>query len=213
MLSYNRAGLREAQDDAVRQNVTQRALCIAGVASLMAAACVTINVYFPAGEVKDAADQVIEGVWKPGQEGGGGPGAGSLMLRIAAATLEFLVAPAEAADVNIDISSPPVKKIRDSMTARHSQLAPYYSSGAIGLTQDAMIDVRDLAAVPLPERNSLRKLVADENADRQALYREIARANGHPEWEGDIRQIFAKRWIDKKQAGWYYRGADGQWRK
>jgi uncharacterized protein YdbL (DUF1318 family) len=76
-----------------------------------------------------------------------------------------------------------------------------------------MIDVRDLAAVPLPERNALRKLVADENADRQALYREIARANGHPEWEGDIRQIFAKRWIEKKQAGWYYRGADGQWRK
>src|SRR5262245_2535558 len=172
MLSYNRAGLREGQDDAVRP----KALCIAGAASLLLAACVTINVYFPAGEVKDAADQVIEGVWKPGQEGAGGPPSGSLMLRIASAALELLVPRAEAADVNIDISSPPVKKIRDSMAARHSQLAPYYSSGAIGLTQDAMIEVRDLAAVPLPERNALRKLVADENADRQALYHEIARA-------------------------------------
>lgn len=191
----------------------QKLLCIAGLGSLLLGACVTINVYFPAGEVKDAADQVIEGVWKPGQDGTGGPGTGSLMLRIASATLALLVAPAQAAEVNIDISSPAVKKIRDSMTARHSQLAPYYGSGAIGLTQDAMIDVRDLAAVPLPQRNTLRKLVSDENADRQALYREIARANGHAEWEGDIRQVFAKRWINKKQPGWYYRGADGQWHK
>jgi hypothetical protein len=193
--------------------VRQKLLCIAGLTSLLLGACVTINVYFPAGEVKDAADQVIEGVWKPAPEGGGGPGTGSLMLRIASATLGLVVAPAQAADVNIDINSPAVKKIRDSMTARHGQLAPYYDSGAIGLTQDATIDVRDLAAVPLPERNTVRKLVADENADRQALYREIARANGHPEWEGDIRQVFAKRWIEKKKPGWYYRGADGQWHK
>jgi uncharacterized protein YdbL (DUF1318 family) len=162
--------------------------------------------------VRDAADQVIEDVWKPGTEGAGaGPGTG--MLQFAAAALALVVAPAQAAEVNIDVSSPPVKKIRDSMAARHKQLAPYYGSGAIGLTQDALIEVRDLSAVPLPERNAVRKLVADENADRQALYREIARANGHPEWEGDIRQVFAKRWIDKKQPNWYYVGSDGQWRK
>ena len=190
----------------------QKLLCAVGLAGLALAACVTINVYFPAGEMRDAADQVIDGVWKPGTEGAGaGPGSG--MLHFAAAALALVIAPAEAADVNVDISSPPVKKIRDSMAARHKQLAPYYTSGAIGLTQDALIEVRDLSAVPLQERNTVRKLVADENADRQALYREIARANGHPEWEGDIRQVFAKRWIDKKQANWYYVGPDGQWRK
>jgi uncharacterized protein YdbL (DUF1318 family) len=192
--------------------VRQKLLVTVGLAGLVLAACVTINVYFPAGEVRDAADQVIDDVWKPGTDGAGaGPGAG--MLQLAAAALALVVAPADAAEVDIDISSPPVKKIRDTMAARHKQLAPYYGSGAIGLTQDALIEIRDLSAVPLPERNTVRKLVADENADRQALYREIARANGHPEWEGDIRQVFAKRWIDKKQAGWYYVGPDGQWRK
>jgi uncharacterized protein YdbL (DUF1318 family) len=192
--------------------VRHKLLCAVGLAGLALAACVTINVYFPAGEMRDAADQVIDGVWKPGTEGAGaGPGSG--MLYFAAAALALVVAPAEAADVNVDISSPPVKKIRDSMAARHKQLAPYYTSGAIGLTQDALIEVRELSAVPLQERNTVRKLVADENADRQALYREIARANGHPEWEGDIRQVFAKRWINKKQANWYYVGPDGQWTK
>jgi len=192
--------------------VRQKLFFTVGLAGFALAACVTINVYFPAGEVRDAADQVIEDVWKPGTEGAGaGPGTG--MLQFAAAALALVVAPAQAAEVNIDVSSPPVKKIRDSMATRHKQLAPYYGSGAIGLTQDALIEVRDLSAVPLPERNAVRKLVADENADRQALYREIARANGHPEWEGDIRQVFAKRWIDKKQPKWYYVGSDGQWRK
>jgi uncharacterized protein YdbL (DUF1318 family) len=180
-------------------------------AALLLAACVTINVYFPAGEVQDAADEVIEGVWKPGEPRASA--AGSLLLRAAAAALALVVPAAQAAEVDIDISSPAVKKIRDSMTARHARLAPYYASGAVGLTRDALIDVRDLSAVALPERNTLRKLVADENADRQALYREIARANGHPEWEGDIRQVFARRWIEKKEPGWYYVAADGQWRQ
>jgi uncharacterized protein YdbL (DUF1318 family) len=193
--------------------VKPKSLTALGVAGLLVAACVTINVYFPASQVEQAADEVIEGVWKPGDHPAGGAGTGSLTLRLAAAALAVLVAPARAAEVDIDISSPAVKKIRDSMAARHRQLARYYDSGAIGLTQDALIDVRDLSAVPLPERNALRKLVADENADRQALYREIARANGHPEWEGDIRQVFARRWIEKKQPGWHYTGPDGQWRQ
>jgi len=40
--------------------VRQKLLCVAGLASLLLGACVTINVYFPAGEVKAAADQVID---------------------------------------------------------------------------------------------------------------------------------------------------------
>ena len=55
--------------------------------------------------------------------------------------------------------------------------------------------------MPLPERNAARKLVADENADRANLYREIAAANGHPEWEADIRTTFAERWVSKAARG------------
>jgi len=46
---------------------------------------------------------------------------------------------------------------------------------------------------------------------RAALYREIARANGKPEWENDIRATFAQRWIEKAQAGWYYQNTSGAW--
>ena len=100
------------------------------------------------------------------------------------------------------------------MNARHSQsLQPYWNSGAIGLTADAMVEVRDLGSVPLPERTRLRKLVSDENADREALYREIARANGHPDWEDQIRATFAERWIAKANRGWYFRDSKGNWQR
>jgi hypothetical protein len=118
---------------------------------------------------------------------------------------------AAAAEPNIDISSPAVQQIKASMESRHGSLAPHYGSGAVGLTHDGMVAVRDANAVPLAERNNVKKLVADENADRSALYREIAVANGHPEWEGDIRKTFAERWVAKAQSGWFYQDGSGAW--
>jgi uncharacterized protein YdbL (DUF1318 family) len=52
-------------------------------------------------------------------------------------------------------------------------------------------------------------LVAAENKDRSALYAEIARANGHPEWKADIQSTFAKRWINKASKGWWYNTGSG----
>jgi uncharacterized protein YdbL (DUF1318 family) len=76
-----------------------------------------------------------------------------------------------------------------------------------------LVEVRDQNLIPLPERNAARKLVADENADRANLYREIASANGHPEWEADIRKTFAERWSSKAAAGWYYQDSSGTWKQ
>jgi uncharacterized protein YdbL (DUF1318 family) len=54
-------------------------------------------------------------------------------------------------------------------------------------------------------------LITQGNQDRAALYREIARANGKPEWEDEIRATFAQRWIERAPAGWYYQDASGAW--
>ena len=99
------------------------------------------------------------------------------------------------------------------MQQRHSQLAPHYSSGAAGFTRDGLVALRDASAIPLAQRPQVNALVAAENQDRLALYREIARANGHPEWEGDIRAKFGERWIAKAQSGWWVQDAAGAWKK
>lgn len=114
-----------------------------------------------------------------------------------------------AAEPNLDVDTPAISAIKASMTARHTQLLPHYMSGAVGLTKDGFIAVKDTTAVPLKDRGGINGLVSAENADRSKLYKEIAASNGHPEWQSDIQATFAGRWIDKAQSGWYYQGAGG----
>ena len=190
----------------------------AGLAAfcLALAACVTINVYFPAAAAEKAADRIIEDIWGPGQEpkpegneqSSLGHGAGDVLV----AALDFVI-PTAHAQADIDISSPAIRKLTASMKSRAGQLDPFFGTGAIGLTADGLVEIRDANAVPLADRNRVRKLVADENADRNSLYREIASANGHPEWEADIRKTFAERWIANARAGWYYKTGAGAWAK
>jgi uncharacterized protein YdbL (DUF1318 family) len=116
------------------------------------------------------------------------------------------------AAADLEVNTPAIAALKSSMQARHGQLGPFYSSGAIGLTKDGMIAIKDANAVPLSQRGALTGLVSAENADRTNLYKEIATANGHPEWQGDIQNTFAGRWIDKAQSSWWYQGAGG-WTK
>ena len=194
---------------------------------LALSACVTINVYFPAAAAEKAADKIIEDVWGGDKSTESatkrdddnkqtavrdGAGAQRMLLAAAASVLDFIVAPAHAqADLNVD--TPAIRQLTQSMEGRHAQLKKYYDAGAIGLTRDGLVSVRDQNLVPLPERNSVRKLVAEENADRSNLYREIAAANGHPEWEADIRTTFAERWASKAPAGWWHQDEGGAWKQ
>jgi uncharacterized protein len=187
---------------------------------LLLSACVTINVYFPAAAAEKAADQIIEDVWGNDAAKAGNKrselrqetGVQRVLLAAASGMLNLIV-PTANAQADLNIATPVVKQLTQSMEARHPQLKKYYDSGAIGLTRDGLVEVRDQNAIPLPERNAARKLVADENADRASLYREIASANGHPEWETDIRKTFAERWIERASASWYVQDAGGQWKQ
>lgn len=123
--------------------------------------------------------------------------------------LTLLASPFVTAAPNLEINTPAIHALKNSMQARHKQLAPHYNSGAIGLTNNGMIAVRNAKAVPLKDRQGINGLVTAENADRGKLYKEIAVANGHPEWETSIRESFAGRWIDKARTGWFYQKAGG----
>lgn len=193
------------------------ALCVA------LSACVTINVYFPAAAAEKAADKIIEDVWgvtgKPGAKSDkssateGEGERGTQVLMAAAGSVLNLIIPTANAQADLNIATPAVRQLTQSMEARHASLKKYYDAGSVGLTRDGLIEIRDQNLIALPERNAARKLVADENADRASLYREIATGNGHPEWETDIRTTFAQRWADKASPGWYYQDASGAWKQ
>jgi len=193
------------------------------LAGLALAACVTINVYFPAAEAREAAREFIEGVLgddAPRPEappaadspGGmarhvGGPSGldGWALLGIGSAHAQ--------ARPDISIKTPAIQAIQTRMEARfNATLRAQFDSGALGFGGDGMIVLRDASVLALRDRVAVNAAVADDNRDRAAVYREIAIANGHPEWEGQIRQVFAQQWIASARAGWWYQ-QDGNWKQ
>ncbi|MCC6922162.1 MAG: YdbL family protein [Nitrosomonas sp.] len=117
------------------------------------------------------------------------------------------------AEANLEINTPAIASLKQSMQSRHAQLVEHYNSGAVGLTRDGMVAVRDANAVPLAQRQAVNALVSAENQDRAALYREIARANNHPEWESKIRATFGQRWVNLARSGWWYQADGSVWKQ
>lgn len=116
------------------------------------------------------------------------------------------------AAADLEVNTPEIVAVKASMQKRHAQLAPFYNQGAVGLTHNGQVAVKDAKAAALKDRGLIKRLVAAENADRNKLYQAIAKANGHPEWQADIQKTFAVRWINKAKAGWFYQKS-GQWVK
>lgn len=178
--------------------------------------CVTINIYFPEAAAQQAADRIIDEV--RGAADAAAPDTSAVfevddgvLISAVGTILDWLVPAAAAAD--FDVQSPASRALEESLKARYPAIQPFLDSGAVGLTDGGLLDIRDRNAIPLADRNRVRQLVTDQNTDWEALYREIARINGHPEWIDKIRKTFAERWAAKAKPGWYFRDAAGNWQQ
>jgi uncharacterized protein YdbL (DUF1318 family) len=177
--------------------------------------CVTVNIYFPAAAIQKAADQIVEDVRKtpepkPEQKPEQKPDKSSLLDRVLVVRLG--PAEAQAAAVDVNVSTPAIRNIRASLANRFPQLQPLYGKGAIGETNTGLIGARDIGALSLKEKADVNRLVEQENADRQALYTEIIRANNlDPSQLGEIQRLFANSWRDKSAPGWWIQQDNGQW--
>ena len=213
--------------------------------AVLLASCVTINVYFPAAEAQQAAEEFVEDVMgapaadKPADAAKPDSGASLAQPQadaFVAATVNasssghaqvlvtrewrfdpvgFFIGSAHAqAPVDISIRTPAVQAIQQRMAERfQGQLSALFDSGAVGFGADGLLVLRDPSKVPLAQRTAANQAVADENRDRKAVYREIAVANGHPEWEEQIRATFAKEWVSQARAGWWYQDGAGSWKQ
>jgi len=186
------------------------------VLALFAMACVTINVYFPAEAAEKAADRIIQDVYGEKVQRGAEPQSWNhfqaLPVQSGILLLDWLITPAHAA-ADLSVNTPAIRQLQADMEKRHQQLEPYYNSGAVGITNDGQLQIRDQKLVPLKDRNEVNNLVSTENRDRSALYAEIAKANSHPEWEAEIRSTFARRWVDNARSGWWYMDKSGGWKQ
>lgn len=187
---------------------------------LMLSACVTINIYFPAAAAEKVADEIIKDIQnnapkKPEQKlvpKSENTELQTSFYQLIDQALNVVITPVQAGEADLAIDSPEIRQLTASMENRFSVLQGFYATGAIGIKADGLLAVKDPASVALKDRNQVNKLVAAENADRQALYQAIANANGHPEWVTQIKSTFASRWVSNAQSGWWYQSS-GNWKQ
>jgi len=168
----------------------KRLVAIAIGCAAILAACITINVYFPEAAVKELSQQIEDEVQKTAageatpiadptptpvaqSDGGGSESLLSYILSLGATT-------AYAAQDQVaapEITNPAIRKIIDSRAARLDAINDLKAKGVIGESNQALLVIRNLDAIQgLKERADAQKLVKDENADREQLFKEIAAA-------------------------------------
>ncbi|RMF74498.1 MAG: DUF1318 domain-containing protein [Acidobacteria bacterium] len=201
---------------------------LAGVA-LIAAACVTINVYFPEAQIRDISKEIEQEVQKRAAEAAEPPAdteqdatsdsdgiSGPTTAIRPAGLLDGLFGmPAYAAEDVPEpaVTNPAIRKIIDSRGRRAPLLAPYRKLGVIGEGRDGFLVVRKLDALgDLRKRAEVQKLVREENDDRRALYREIAAAtNVDLSQIAKVAETYAATLREMAKPGEWIQLPDGRW--
>ena len=201
----------------------KRSLVCSMLALCMVAACVTINIYFPAEEVRNAADRIVNEVWgerdsqpvPPQPEPSADAGPTSLLKMLVGPSTAWAAGGINGEDINI--TTPQIRAIKDSMKQRTGDLRPYLDGGQIGIGQDGLLKVRTTEGLDLRGRGQAQRLVNAENQDRLRLYseisNEIAKNPNRTATPAQVQDVFAESWKAQAASGWYVEKGDGSWQR
>jgi uncharacterized protein YdbL (DUF1318 family) len=189
-----------------------------GLSFLFLFSCLTINIYFPEAEVQKTADEIVKEIRKSEEEKKeekkNVSDAGEAQEILFDRGNSFSLIPAAYAQKEVEVSTPKIRALKQSLKERFPKLRPFFDKGNIGETNDGFIRIRDESGLNLKEKALLRNLEKDENSDRKNLYSEVAGAlDVDPSQIGRVHKIFAERWIKDARPGWWVQKEDGGWVK
>jgi len=190
---------------------------------LLVSACVSVNIYFPAAAMNRAADKIIDDIegpdksptppaGQPAQPKSDQPAKPSSAAPAAWRVVAVGPAIVEAAEMDLNISTPAIRAVRESLRARYQQLLPYFENGVVGTTNTGLIGVRDASSLALKDKATVNGLVEQQNKDLRTLYEEIVKANKLDRSAApEVQRIFANRWRERAKPGRWIQNDTGQW--
>ena len=212
-----------------------RWLLASGCFFLAACAVITVNVYFPEKAAKEAYKSLDEmllntpGEGTPGQQAPAAPVPSDPQAKPQSHLLHqfpaFSLVPAayaaesEADQLAIELSSmPEVLKAYEEMNRRLPRLNQLLSAGALGLTNQGLVTVRDKAKVTAQDE----AMIAGENQDRKTVVMSMAKAilklNKQKESKAALDQVlpkaastYAETKRELAQPGWWMQLQNGRW--
>lgn len=214
---------------------------LAGLCALLAAcAIITVNVYFPEKAVKEAYKSLDDMLLKnsdkqpatdkqPALEKQ--PGAepapveakpqSSLMNDLPSISFSAVAHAAEsgADELTVELAAmPEVVKAYDEMSKRLPRLSALFDNGAVGLTSQGLVAVRDKTKVTAQDE----ALINLENQNRKTVVSSMAKAilkiNKVKESKAALDQVlgkaaatYAETRRDAAKPGWWYQLPNGRW--
>ncbi|MBT1072157.1 DUF1318 domain-containing protein [Pelotalea chapellei] len=208
---------------------------ITGVCGLLAAcAIITVNVYFPEKAAKEAYKSLddmllknpaekVPGEKQPGLEQGQ-PEVKPQSRLFGPQPLFSMVTEAQAAESEADTlavelaSMPEVTKAYAEMSQRLPRLTELFGSGAIGLSNQGLVSVRDKAKLAAGDEG----MIAAENQSRKVVVGSMAKATlkltkqkETPEALGQVMgksaATFAENRREAAKPGWWIQLQNGRW--
>ena len=183
------------------------------------ASCAQFNIYvtFPAETIQKAAEKIEEEV----RQGKSVPAASEQPKQPQSRnrryyflpTLDFQSALAEA-PVDLNVTTPGIRKKIESRQARYQMLKPYLDKGILGEGAKGMLAIRGLSGLSGRDKVTVNRLLKAENRDREDLVAELARANNFdPKMAAKIAKPFADAIRAKMEKGHWFQDDAGNWKQ
>jgi uncharacterized protein YdbL (DUF1318 family) len=174
----------------------------------LVAACVTVNVYFPAREVEKKAGEIVDDIRL--KEPAPAPTSPKSSVGVFWAYVDnygLVYAQKESRG-----SNPVIQALKAQIRERFPRLVPFFQKGGIGEAKNGYIEIRDISGLSANEKNELKALVEAENRDRRTVYQEVAKGmNITADQMSKVERIFSGKWQNSAEKGWWIQREDGQW--
>lgn len=139
----------------------------------MQSACVTVNVNFPEGTVQKATDDYVKDIYraknkneKPEQ------------TNKDSGWFNYIIPVVYAEDaIQFQMNTAKAIGIQAKLRGRVSEIIQFKKQGFIGEARSGLLAIRNDEKIKPLMFKKIKKLVDDENTDRQELYQEILQAN------------------------------------
>lgn len=113
------------------------------------------------------------------------------------------VSPMQTAHAQTNKSSPRVKQIASKMKERYNAVKAVKQTGAVGESNRGLLELVEPGVITDAEKkNEVQRVIAAENDDRKALYKEVARINSDSNMTvTQVENIYAAEYRDRASSG------------
>lgn len=115
---------------------------------------------------------------------------------------------------DLTVETPAIKEINARRAKRVNDLNAHFDAGRIGEGKDAFLAERETGDLGGKEKAALRRLIKEENEDRNGLLKEILKGNKLPDDQFDeVQHLYARARMKEAKLGWWLESPKDTWVK